>query len=224
MSDPSPAPDVAHPDPPTVEPETTEPETTEPGQTLAAPTRRRDHTGRDMVLSLAVLLVPILLIVGLLRACGSGDPTVVDTAPAIDDARSARLFPVLVPQALGSDWRPVQASFQRGDDGHTGTLHLGYLTASGGQVLLVESNEDPDGLFSRELGTDVVAGGEVTVGGTSWQLSRVRGEEQALVLAGVENGGTTGATTASGATVNRIVIVVGRAPLDELTALAASLR
>ena len=42
-----------------------------------------------------------------MRACGSADPTVVDPASAIDNARAAGLFPVLVPQDLREGWRPV---------------------------------------------------------------------------------------------------------------------
>src|SRR5690606_32695814 len=83
----------------------------------APPTRGawRDRTGRDMFLAMASLLVPILLIGGLLRACGSAEPTVVDPGPAIDDARAAGLFPVVTPDGLGDGWRPVQAKFSRSD-------------------------------------------------------------------------------------------------------------
>jgi hypothetical protein len=49
--------------------------------------------------------------------------------------------------------------------------------------------------------------GEVTINGLAWRLSNVRGDELALV------------DTSSG----RTVIIVGRAPLDEMKALASSL-
>jgi hypothetical protein len=112
----------------------------------------RDRTGRDMFLALASLLVPILLIGALLRACGSAEPAVVDPAPAIDGARTAGLFTVLVPHELGEGWRPVQAKFRREADGTVGTLRLGYLTPSGGQLLLIEFNTDASVLLPADTG------------------------------------------------------------------------
>jgi len=175
-----------------------------------APSERRawrDRTGRDMFLALASLLVPILLIGALLRACGSAEPTVLDPAPAIEEARTAALFPVLVPDGLDEGWRTVQAKFRR-DDGAVGTLRLGYLTPTGGQVLLVESNADAGALLAAELGEDVRPDGEVVVAGQSWTRSIVRGDERSLVL--VEDG--------------RTIIIVGRAPVEEMITLAESLR
>ncbi len=191
VSEPSPAPATAM-------------ESSEPPVASAA---SRDRTGRDMLLALACLLVPILIIGGLLRACGSSDPTVVDTAPAIDNARAADLFPVAVPQGLDEGWQPVQATFRRTDDGTAGTLRLGYLTPSGGQLLLIESSEDAGGLLEHELGEEVDPQGEVTVDGRAWRSSLVRGDERALV--DVQDA--------------RTIIVVGHAPLEELIALAESL-
>jgi hypothetical protein len=113
-----------------------------------------------------------------------------------------------VPEGLDERWRPVQASFRRSAEGAVGTLRVGYLTPSDGQVLLVESNEDGPTLLKRELGDDVRPDGEVTVNGQTWTRSVVRGDERALVH--VESG--------------RMVIIVGRAPIEEMTSLAASLR
>jgi hypothetical protein len=169
-----------------------------------------------MLRSLAVLLIPILLIGALLRACGSSAPTVVDAGPAIDTARAADLFPVVVPSGLPEGWQPVQATFRRTEDGTGGSLRLGYLTPSGGQVLLVVSNEDTSILIERELGEDSRSQGEVLVDGQAWGSAVVRGNERSLVR-------TETVRSGEGQTV-RTVIVVGRAPLDELTTLAGSLQ
>jgi hypothetical protein len=158
-----------------------------------------------MFWSIAVLLVPILLIGGLLKACGSQDATVVDPTPAIADARNAKLFDVLVPGGLGDGWRVVSASFSR--TGTAGTLRLGYLTPDGGGVQIVESNAATTDLFPQELGDQIKPQGEVPIGGRSWTSSIVRDNERALV-------DTAGART---------VIVVGQADLDALTTLAGSL-
>jgi hypothetical protein len=132
---------------------------------------------------------------------------VIDPTPAIDNARAAALFPVVVPRDLGDGWQPVQATFRRTDDSTAGSLRLGYLTPSGGQVLLVQSNEAAGPLLARELGQDVRPEGEVTIDGRAWRSSLVRDGERALVDAAED----------------RTIIVVGRAPLEELTALADSL-
>ncbi len=169
--------------------------------------RLRDQSGRNMALSLALLLVPILLIGAALRACGSSDPTVIDPASAISNARAAALFPIVVPQGLGDEWKTVSATFRRTDDGTAGTLRLGYLTPSEGQVLFIASNEPVAGLLTRELGQQVRPQGEITIEGQAWASSIVRGDERALVQ--------TDAV--------RTLVVVGRTSVDELTALAASL-
>jgi hypothetical protein len=185
-----------------------EPAVTQPVPSGQVPTNmRRGHTARDMFWALAVLLVPILLIGGLLKACGSQDATVVDPAPAIADARAANLFEVVAPQGLSDGWRVVQANFRRAEGG-VGTLRLGYLTPSGEGVQVVESNGPAADLLTQELGDQVRPQGETTVAGRPWTSSIVRGNERALV----------DTTTA------RTLIVVGQASFDDLTTLAASLR
>jgi hypothetical protein len=159
-----------------------------------------------MTLSLIVLLIPLALIVAVFRLRGGEDVVVVNPAPTIAQAQAAGLFPVAAPQGLGSDWRPVSAAFQK--SGSVGTLRVGYITPAGGTVQLIESNEDAAPLLTRELGDQVRPQGEVTVNGEPWRSSTVRGNERALV------------DTSPG----RTLIVVGQAGLDELTALAQSLR
>jgi hypothetical protein len=158
-----------------------------------------------MTLSLVVLLIPLALIVAVYRFRGGEDVVVVDPAPAITQARGAQLFPVAAPQGLGTDWRPIRAVFQA--SGSVGTLRVGYITPSGGAVQLIESNENAGTLLARELGDQVSPQGDVIVNGKAWRSSTVRGEELALVDTSPE----------------RTVIVVGRARLDEITALAQSL-
>jgi hypothetical protein len=171
-----------------------------------------------MFLSLAVLLVPILLILGVLRACSGGDqPVVVDTTAAVGDAKVANLFPVLVPQGLGDGWKAVQATFRRTEGASTATLRLGYLTPTGGQVLLVESNEDLDTTFKQELGADARQEGGVQAGEKPWTSWACTDGEWALTDAVIENGASTDAR------LIRLTIVIGRANHDEMIALAASL-
>jgi hypothetical protein len=172
----------------------TEPET--------APSRRGGTT-RDVLLSLAVLLIPIALIVGLTRACTS--VAVVDPAGAVGQARAGGLFPVAVPHGLDPGWRPVRAAYTATDG--IGTLRVGYLTPDDGAVQVLQTNEDPQAALPREFGDDVQPTGQVDIGGVAWRGYQVRGHERALVV-------TTGPRT---------TIVQGQASDAELQTLAGSL-
>jgi Protein of unknown function (DUF4245) len=168
-------------------------------------TVRHSRTARDMTLSLIVLLIPLALIVAVFRLRGGEDVVVVDPAPAVAQARAAKLFPVAAPQGLSADWRPISATFQQSDG--VGTLRVGYLTPSGAGVQLIESNQEAGPLLARELGEQVRTQGQVIVNGKPWQASVARGEERALVDTSAE----------------RTLIVIGHADVGELTVLAQSL-
>ncbi|MGH3646057.1 MAG: DUF4245 domain-containing protein [Micromonosporaceae bacterium] len=161
---------------------------------------------RDLVLSLAVLLVPIGLVLLLFQYIGGDrEVTVVDPAPAIAEARAAGL-PVAEPGKLPDGWKPTSA-VTRIKDG-TVTLRIGYVSPSGGFVQLVESNADAAELLRDELGGGGRPDGVAELGGRSWQTYPGRESERALVLTEPE----------------RTVIVLGRAPDEELRELAAALR
>lgn len=162
---------------------------------------------RDMALSLLVLLVPIALLLAFYRLVLGGDqPVVVDPAPALDQARSAAVFPVAEPTGLGAGWRPVAARFER-RDGYA-TLRIGYVTPSGGGAQVVQGNAPADKLLGAELSTSARPGAETTVGDRAWRRYTSGRGEQALVL--VER--------------NRAVIVIGAVGEQEVRDLAGALR
>jgi hypothetical protein len=170
----------------------------------APPPARAGHGTRDMVISLAVLLVPLAIVFAVSRLLGGGDVVVVDPGPAFSQAAAA--FPVVTPHGLADGWRPVRATFQAENDGKA--LRVGYVTPAGGAIQLIESDEAVDGLLIRELGDNTRPTGPVTLGNTSWRSFDVRTDEHALVR------------TDSG----RTVVVIGKAGPTELQALAASLQ
>lgn len=161
---------------------------------------------RDLMFSLAVLLVPIGLVLLFFQFVGGDrEVTVVDPGPAIAEARAAGLS-VAAPQGLADGWKPTSA-VTRIKDG-TVTLRIGYVSPSGGFVQLVESNADAAELLRDELGGGGRPGRVAELGGRSWQTYPGRESERALVLTEPE----------------RTVIVLGRAPESELRELAAALR
>jgi hypothetical protein len=156
-----------------------------------------------MAISLAVLLVPLVIVFAISRLLGGGEVVVVDPAPAV--SRAAAAFPVVTPRGLPDAWRPVSATFAAENGGQA--LRIGYVTPAGGAVQLIESNEAVDPLLVRELGDNTRPTGPVTAGGASWRSFDVRQDEHALVR------------TDSG----RTVILVGKAGPNELATLAGSL-
>ncbi|MGB2568266.1 DUF4245 family protein [Micromonospora citrea] len=168
---------------------------------------RSERSPRDMALSLLVLLVPIALLLAFYRGfLGGEQPTVVDTAPAYEQARSANAFPVSEPVELGSGWRTVSASYRTVEGG--ANLRVGYLTPEGRGVQLVQSNVPPEKLLPNELTAQGQPQGPTDVGGRNWQRYTGRGNDQALVLLEPD----------------RTVIVVGDARENELRQLAGALR
>ncbi|MGY3516675.1 DUF4245 domain-containing protein [Micromonospora sp. PTRAS2] len=168
---------------------------------------RSERSPKDMAISLLVLLVPIALLLAFYRGFLGGDqPSTVDPAPAVEQARAANAFPVSQPAGLDSDWRTVSASYRTVEGGSS--LRIGYLTPEGRGAQLVQSNVPPERLLPAELTAEGQPQGPTEVGGRNWQRYTARGNEQALVL--LEPG--------------RTVIVVGDARENELRRLADAVR
>lgn len=160
-----------------------------------------------MAISLLVLLVPIALLLAFYRGFLGGDQAAtVDPAPAIEQARSANVFPVSQPQGLGSGWLTVSARYQTVEGG--ANLRLGYLTPEGRGIQLLQSSVPAERLLPAELTSQSQPQGPTELAGRTWQLYTARGNQQALVLL----------------EPTRTVIVVGDARDNELRELAGALR
>lgn len=167
--------------------------------------RRAERSPRDMALSLAVLLIPIALILLFYRFVLSGDaPVAVDTAPTIQEAQSAKLFPISVP-ALGDDWHASSATWQRTAAG--ATLRIGYVDPDRDPILLIESNVDSQTLARTELTASAAPIDRFATGGRTWQLYTGRPGEQALVLFDP----------------NRTILIVGKTNVENLQSMATAL-
>ncbi|MFV2017149.1 DUF4245 domain-containing protein [Micromonospora sp. LOL_023] len=168
---------------------------------------RLARSPKDMVLSLAVLLVPILLVFGVYQVfLGGNDPVEIDPGPAYEQARAAGELPVSEPVGLGPGWTAVRAVYRpAGPDGPT--LRVGYVTPDGGTLQVVQSARPAPQLLVAELTSTAQPQGSVEVGATTWQWYAARPGERALVWLAPQ----------------RSVLVVGSAPEAELTAMAAAL-
>ena len=159
-----------------------------------------------MAMSLGILLLPIVLLLVFYRVVLDGDkPISIDAEPAIQQARSAAVFPVVLPQGLGDDWHTVSATFKRDTDG--ATLRLGYVDPESDPIQLVQSSTPTAKLLPVELGDDPKAVSTFRDGTRTWQRYDARKGENALLL--LEKG--------------RTIIVVGTAESQTLEAFATSL-
>jgi hypothetical protein len=160
-----------------------------------------------MVLSLAVLLIPIALLLVFYRVVLSGDaPVTVDPAPSIEQAQRAGAFPVAVPQGLGEDWHVASATFQQKAEG--ATLRIGYVDPGSDPVQLVQSSVPAATLLPVELGDSAKALRNFRTPAGVWRVYDARPGETALVLAEPQ----------------RTIVVVGRTDVSNLQELGAALR
>lgn len=168
--------------------------------------RREGRSPRDMAISLIVLLIPIVLLLAFYRlVLGGGSPVTVDPADAIQQARTAAVFPVAVPGDLGDDWHTISATWR--DDPNGATLRLGYVAPDDDSALLIESNVPAAQLLPAELGKEAKPRATVRAGNAAWRSYLARPGETALVLSDP----------------TRTIIVTGNTDPKHLEALAASL-
>jgi len=159
-----------------------------------------------MALSLIVLLIPVAIVVAIFRFGGGEQTVVVDPSTAIARAKTDAGFGVLVPTDLPAAWQTVSASYRRVSDG--AVLRIGFVTSSGGALQLIETDERFETVIDRELSDHRQPLDPVTLAGRSWQSYDVRAGERALVLTDSD----------------RTVVVIGRADVADIHALASSLR
>jgi hypothetical protein len=172
---------------------------------------RLRKTTRDMVLSLAVIGIPIAAVL-LIEPSTPGSPVNAIGTTAFQQtlgaARVAEPFPLLVPHGLSSGWRATSETYQEPGNGPA-DWHVGYLAPDGGYVDLDQTTE-PLGDFLNDQGSDATQGPQVQIGGKYWQYYSGT-KPAALTTILVQDSG------------KYTVIVAGSAPLRELESFAQSL-
>ncbi|MBM2622566.1 DUF4245 domain-containing protein [Actinoplanes sp. LDG1-06] len=160
-----------------------------------------------MVMSLAVLLIPIALLLTFYRLVLDGDkPISVDAAPTFQEAQRANIFPVLVPQGLSDDWHTSTATFRRAENG--ATLRVGYVDPDKDPLQLVQSSVPSDTLLPTELTKEAKPLGNFRTSSGVWRWYSTRPGEKALVMADQ----------------TRTIVIVGKTDQDNFETLAGSLR
>lgn len=165
----------------------------------------------------ALVPLTLLTVLAVLFAWPRGEDntkvTEIDPAPAIAQAQERAPYDLLVPAtsgpgALGDKWR---ATSTRIDAGTAATdpfaFRIGYVTPDGEFAMFVESNDAPAAVLAS-VGPTRGSGSE-TIDGQPWATTETSSRGETVLTR------TTGDVT---------LLVTGSAALNDLKALAASLR
>lgn len=135
----------------------------------------RNSTVTQMIVAMAVLMVPILLVVAFFTRDPAPPVTRIDYAPVAQRAAAEASFPVMVPSNLPEGWTPTRARWTpqgrpllNGEPAVGGTWQLGFLSPGELYVALDQRDQAQD-LFVKDVTRDGHPDGESTVGGAAWQ-------------------------------------------------------
>lgn len=168
---------------------------------------------RDMVLTMALIVVPILLVIWLMPT--NTPKTAVSAIPDSDyqamltAARSQLPFTALSPTGLPASWELTSDDYQPAGSS-AAEWRLGYQTA-GGKYAEFEQTTESIGQFLSDQGSNATSSGTVTVAGRPWQCYTGTTPGGLKTLLFLENG-------------KSLEVVAGSAALPELETLAGSLR
>ncbi|MBM7797986.1 hypothetical protein JOE57_000907 [Microlunatus panaciterrae] len=177
---------------------------------------KRASSAGDMVRSLAVILIPLLLItLFFTRNPGDHPVEVVDWQPVLAQARDEAPYPVLAPVNLPPDWRAVRASWTRtgaadpaGNPSPRNRWQLGFLDPQDVYVGVYQGDAQVEA-FVAEVTRKGALDGTSTVGDDTW-ARRVSSDDRTRALV-LQNSKVTS-------------IVVGDVSYAALEAFAATLR
>lgn len=158
-----------------------------------------------MLLSLAVLLVPIAVFLLLWNFLADGNQSsVVDPEPSFSQAASKGVD-VLRPHGLSQDWSAMRSAVDEksGDV----VVRVGYNTPSDAGIQLVETDADAEDLLAAELSGKAKPTGAAELANGDWQVYATKGGN-AMVLS---HDGSS-------------VLIHGDAEVDELNSFAKTLK
>lgn len=169
----------------------------------------------DMVRSLAVILIPVVIITYFFTRTPDGpDVKVLDWAPVLAQARAQAPYEVLAPRAVPADWRATRVNWLpqgkpglNGDPSPRNQWELGFLDSTDTYLELDQGDLQGEELVADKT-RDGLPDGQSDVQGTVWER-RVSADERtrSLVLASPE----------------RTTVVSGDLPYPDLESFAATL-
>ena len=187
-----------------------------PAAKKGRPSRLR-ITARDMILSMALIVLPILAVIWLMPGTAPSTPVAPVTGSEyqamLSAARSNLPFTALSPTGLSASWQMTSDEYQ--PEGETAAdWHLGYITPSGKYAVFEQTSESIGEFLSGES-SDATQTGSVQMAGASWQEYTGTTPNALKTLLFRQD-------TAKGA--SSLEVVAGSAPMSELQTLADSLQ
>jgi hypothetical protein len=181
---------------------------------VVARTRKPATTG-DLVKSLALILIPLVVITVLFTKLPRDHPVkVVDWRPVLATAREQSPYQVLAPTNLPSEWRATSVTWVKAGDPHLGgqpsvrnLWQLGFLSPDDVYIAVAQGDLKADDMVTEQTRTGALDG-QSTVKGEPWQR-RVSPDDRTRSLVRVEPTVTT--------------VVVGDTSYTGLEAFAATL-
>lgn len=166
---------------------------------------KRGATLRPSVLPLTAILALVAGMIALFPASG-GEPREIDYSRELAEATQRARYDVYAPETLGPGWRATDAQFFM----HNGRArwHLGFVTPSGAQVGLDQSDGSPFPFVDLVTGGGAPVG-DIMIGGQAWS-KRVHEDRdlRSLVLERADSA----------------VVISGKTDFPELVALAVWLK
>lgn len=187
-----------------------------PAAKKGRPSRLR-ITVRDMIFSMALIVLPILAVIWLMPGTAPSTPvapvTTSEYQAMLSSARGNLPFTALSPTGLPATWQLTSDEYQ--PEGATAAdWHLGYITPSGKYAVFEQTSESIGEFLSGES-SDATQTGSVQMAGASWQ-EYTGTSPSALKTLLFRQDASKG--------VSSLEVVAGSAPMTELQALADSLQ
>lgn len=130
---------------------------------------------KDMVISMAVLLVPILVIMWFFARPGDEVARAVDYAPVLTKARAEARYPVLAPVDLPESWVPNRVRWAKtgevwldGQAAAANSWQLGFMSPDGAYIAVQQRDGEPKS-FIAQLSRDGKPADSVVIAGLTWQ-------------------------------------------------------
>ncbi|MDO4783634.1 MAG: DUF4245 domain-containing protein [Propionibacteriaceae bacterium] len=131
---------------------------------------------RDMFWSMAVLLIPVLVIIAIYARPGDETPQRIDYLPVLTRAQQESPYPVLAPRNLPETWTPTRARWAKageawldGKPAAGNSWQLGFIDPEGIYIAVQQRDGAAIAAFVAQLTRDGSPGETVTLGGREWQ-------------------------------------------------------
>ena len=138
--------------------------------------RNSNARGRDMLISMAVLLVPVALIVWFFSRPGDTTVQAVSVAPVLQKAKAASPYPVLVPEALDAEWTATRVAWAAsgdkwidGEPAEGNSWQVGYMSPEGIYFGVQQRDEALRSFVSGVTRDGSGLRAEVDLAGRTWQ-------------------------------------------------------